>query len=76
MLSEKLGLCGSELPMMMPISRHQAWRVKELFESMLGEVHEQTYTGMKCSEHLCINLFFLFFSLGACKLLILSGEAM
>ena len=37
MLSEKLELFKSELPMMFLISRHQEWRVKEIFESMLDE---------------------------------------
>ena len=36
-LSEKLGLFKSELPVMFLISRHQEWRIKEIFESLLDE---------------------------------------
>lgn len=36
-LSEKLELFKSELPVMFLICRHQEWRVKEIFESLLDE---------------------------------------
>ena len=36
-LSEKLELFKSELPVMFLISRHQEWRLKEIFEIMLDE---------------------------------------
>ncbi|MDR6941564.1 hypothetical protein [Mucilaginibacter pocheonensis] len=36
-LSEKLELFKSEVPVIFLISRHQEWRVKEIFESLLDE---------------------------------------
>jgi len=36
-LSEKLELFKSELPAMFLVKRHQEWRVREIFESLLNE---------------------------------------
>ncbi|MDR6940845.1 hypothetical protein J2W55_000673 [Mucilaginibacter pocheonensis] len=60
-LSEKLELFKSEVPVMFLISRHQEWRVKEIFESL---VDESTKTNLCRNEMMrtLIHILILFSS--------------